>query len=46
MYAVMGFLLRVLRCVREILSRVSGAYAREWRARRHGRESGDKWEGT
>lgn len=42
--AIFGLVLRALRCAREIVERVSGAYAREWRTR--GRESGDKWEGT
>jgi len=42
--AFFGTVLRVLRCVREVLERVSGAYAREWRG--HGHADDDQWEGT
>lgn len=41
---MMGLLclaVRVLRCVREIVERVVGAYRREWT-----RNGADKWEGT
>lgn len=36
--ALLRLVVRVLRCVREILARTSRAYAREW--------SRDRWEGT